>query len=565
MKKFLAVLLSLSFLLPLPAFAADQGDLLQKIEALSKELDRLKQQMQEMQQKETAKEERITVVEKKAEQAAGPSWLEIGGDYRFRVDSLKGKVQDHYHFGTFQQASQNVWTTNSYQVGAPLADGVLSVGEGTYNLAAMQALAASGQTRGYDAKNDAVFLNRFGLNLVAKATEDIAVKARLLMYKAWGNDFASRSPFFADKFVLMDGNLGHIPQDNTIRVDYAYATWSNIGGAPVWFSVGRRPSTGGIPTNIRQNIEKPGTAGVPGLLVDYAFDGGTIGYAPDIDALPGAYAKICYGRGIDTNFRPDNNRFKDTQFVGLNLVPYDTDNLHVELQYQKGMDIFAYPGGSDPFGLGAQNTNIGDIDWWGGVITGKINNAGPGDLTLFATAAQSRTHPNDNMYRGNFFMMNPATGALTIMQNAALAGLLYDPDALGGSTNKKSRSGSAIYLGARYDIKSSGTKIGVEYNHGSKYWMAFTPASDDLWTSKLGTRGDVYEAYLIQELKLKPIAKRGKAFFRLGYQHYKFNYTGSGFWLGEPQKISDLTVNSNQLLRPVKNANDIYLTFDVIF
>jgi len=48
MKKFLAVLLSLSFLLPLPAFAADQGDLLQKIEALSKELDRLKQQMQEM-------------------------------------------------------------------------------------------------------------------------------------------------------------------------------------------------------------------------------------------------------------------------------------------------------------------------------------------------------------------------------------------------------------------------------------------------------------------------------------------------------------------------------------
>jgi hypothetical protein len=98
MKKFLAVLLSLSFLLPLPTFAADQGDLLQKIDALSKELDRLKQQMQEMQKKETAKEERITVVEKKAEEAASawPSWLEISGDYRGRFDYLKGTVHDHF-------------------------------------------------------------------------------------------------------------------------------------------------------------------------------------------------------------------------------------------------------------------------------------------------------------------------------------------------------------------------------------------------------------------------------------------------------------------------------------
>jgi hypothetical protein len=60
MKKFLAVLLSLSLLLPLPAIAADQAGLLQKIDALSKELDRLKQQMQEMQKKDEAREERIT-------------------------------------------------------------------------------------------------------------------------------------------------------------------------------------------------------------------------------------------------------------------------------------------------------------------------------------------------------------------------------------------------------------------------------------------------------------------------------------------------------------------------
>src|SRR5271157_3989452 len=104
-QKFLAVLLSLSFLLPLPAFAVDQGDLMQKIDQLSKELDRLKQQMMEMQSKETVKEERITNVEKKTdEQAAASSWFTIGGDYRARMDSLHGSTSlvlpaNHVLFG----------------------------------------------------------------------------------------------------------------------------------------------------------------------------------------------------------------------------------------------------------------------------------------------------------------------------------------------------------------------------------------------------------------------------------------------------------------------------------
>jgi len=71
-----------------------------------------------------------------------------------------------------------------------------------------------------------------------------------------------------------------------VRVDYAYATVSNIYGQPLWFSVGRRPSTGGIPSNIRQNNEKMGTAGIPSLMVNYAFDGMTLGYAPTSPPCP---------------------------------------------------------------------------------------------------------------------------------------------------------------------------------------------------------------------------------------------------------------------------------------
>ena len=126
-------------------------------------------------------------------------------------------------------------------------------------------------------------------------------------------------------------------------------------------------------------------------------------------------------------------------------------------------------------------------------------------------------------------------------------------------------AGEAIYLGERYDIKSTGTKIGLEYNHGSKYWITFVPASDDMLTAKLGTRGSVYEAYVIQGLNKKPIAKRGNAFFRLGYQFYDFAYTGSNNWMGAPQKISSLNAGSIQMFSPVKHAEDIYATFNVVF
>lgn len=436
------------------------------------------------------------------------SWLQISGDIRSRFDSLAGTVHDYVKF-----------TPNT------------TTPPGTFT-----------PTPGYDVKNDALLMNRFGLNLKANALEDVTVKARLVMYKVWGHETSTpfNGDFFADRFGSQpnDGTIGHVPFDNALRVDYAYATWSNIGDAPVWFSIGRRPSTGGVPSNLRQNTEKVGTAGIPAIMVDYAFDGLSLGYAPDIEALPGAYAKFCYGKGFDSGFQgnPSQPGIKDTDFYGLNVVPYDTEKLHVELQYDTGRNIFDAP--SD-FGV---TTNLGNIDWWGGVVMSKLDN-----LNLFFSAAASKTDPNNNT-------------------NPMGAGLLWD-----SAHPKESLTGTAFYLGGRYDINSTRTKIGAEYNHGSKNWIGMVPAADDVWTSKLGTRGDVYEAYVIQELKKSPISKKGKAFFRLGYQYYKFDYTGSNNWVGAPSKISDLStgtpsaVNAPQFFAPIKDAKDLYLTFDVQF
>ncbi|MGO9954342.1 MAG: DUF3373 family protein [Dissulfurispiraceae bacterium] len=515
LRLMLAVTL-LMFSAPGMVQAMDQNDLMKKIDTLSKQLDDLKQQMQEMQKQDTVKEAKIEEVEKKADAAAGPSWLEFGGDFRTRDDYLKGNTHE--------------------------------------------AFTLLGPQMGEQVKNESLLTNRLGLNLKVKATEDVQVKIRLAMYKIWGEETSDpvtgANAFFADKQEIFDGNVTHTPSDNTLRVDQAYATWSNIAGQPVWFSVGRRPSTGGVPTNLRQNTEKTGSAGTPGLLIDYAFDGATIGVAPDIDALPGAYAKLCYGKGFDSGFETTVNTMKDVNFAGINFVPYDTEHLHIEFQLSRGFDIFAFPENTSttfntfmgPFNF--NNINLGDIMQYGGVVMGKIDNLGPGDLHLFASAAVSQTYPNGHAIGGGGFPQY---------------GLMWD-----SSTGEQNHTGFGGYAGARYDLKSTGTKLGLEYNGGSKYWITFTPASDDMWTSKLGARGNVYEVYAIQELNKVPISKRGKAFFRLGYQYYSFNDTGSNNWVGAVYNINSLSAVPTartvpQLFPALKNAQDVYLTFEVQF
>jgi hypothetical protein len=406
------------------------------------------------------------------------SWLEIGGDYRFRYDSLKGTVHEYVQ----------VDPTGANPAGFP--------------------------TPGRDVENDSLMTNRFGLNLKANALEDVAVKARLVMYKVFGHQTSTpiNGSFFGDRAMgANDGTVGHIPQDSVLRVDYGYATWSNIGEMPLWFSVGRRPSTGGIPTNIKNNSEKSGTGGIPAIMVDYAFDGMTVGVAPDIEVMPGAYAKLCYGRGFDSGFvNTTGTTLKDTDFLGLNAALYDTENLHVELQYQKGWDIFDMPSdGVAAFGTTGPTTNLGDIDWVGGVVMGKVAN-----LNLFLSAAQSQTDPNSN----------------TFNNNQTPWGLLW-------TGTPENRTGTAVYLGGRYDIASTGTKIGAEYNQGSKNWVSMVPAGDDIWTSKLGTRGSVYEIYVIQELRNNPVSKRGKAFFKLVIRHTSSTIQAAASGLALPSKF----------------------------
>ena len=399
-------------------------------------------------------------------------------------------------------------------------------------------------------KNETIYTNKFGLDLKAKAAQDLTVNVKLDMYKTFGSqsDTATSDGYFADRVGVFDGTLGHVPSSGLLNVDRAYATWSNIADQPVWFSVGRRPATNGAPSNLRMNTERPGNGGTPALLVDYAFDGMTIGYAPDIDFLPGFYTKLCYGRGFESGLQTPTNSIKDTDMLGFAVIPVDTDPLRVWLQWNRGFSIFDFPVMSNTlFGNTAPAVNLGSIDWYGAGAMSTFKDVGPGSLNFFADLGLSITHPN-----------------LNVSNNAGFQGLLSGAF-FAQDFAPKDQTGWAGFVGIRYDLPSK-TKIGFEFNHGSEYWIPFSPASDDMWTAKVGTRGNVYEPYLIQELDLKPISSHlSKGFIKVGYQYYDFEYTGSNNWVGAPVKISDIKSTDLMLMAPVKKAQDIYATFEVKF
>ena len=468
-KKLLCIA-AIGMLFPVAAQAADL-DLQQKIDKLSKEVADLKGSV------------------KKVEDKSLGRWLTIGGDYRFRVDSLHGEtvsyIDPNVMFTNVGQMLQTAAFTNptapsafmpGFTAGQALT-GFMSFGNtmkatnsyaGAMSflnpanpfVAGLPSLAPLGAVAAYKPKNETIYTNRFGLDLHAKATQDVTVNVKLNMYKSFGSqsDTATTGNYFADRVGVFDGTLGHVPSDGLLNVDRAYATWSNIGDQPVWFSVGRRPATNGAPSNLKANTERPGNGGTPALLVDYAFDGMTLGYAPDIDMLPGFYAKVCYGRGFDSGFKVSTNSIKDTDMFGVAVIPVDTDPLRVWLQWNRGFNIFDFPVMNDTvFGNTAPSTNLGDIDWFGAGAMSTLKNVGPGNLNFFADFGLSVTHPNDNV-SGQAGFQGLMTGAF------------FSPEA------PTSKTGWAAFAGIRYDLPSK-TKIGFEFNHGSKDWITCAPGS----------------------------------------------------------------------------------------
>lgn len=487
---------------------ANEAELLRKIADLTQQLEALKAQVLANQEAQRKATEQVRERVQRAEERSHERWLTLGGDYQFRVDSLSGRSVAH------------------------------------------RSLAPDGSTTDVPAlrpRNDVLLSNRLGLDFTARATENFSLSARLLMFKAFGSDdnASASGRFFADRLGVFDGTLGHVPSSGFLAVDRVTATWTNLFDQDIWLSVGRRPSTGGAPSHLRQNLRHPGTAGTPALMVDYAFDGVTLGWAPEWDDLPGAHIKACLGRGFESGFTAaDRPALRDTDTMGISVVPIDTDPLRAWLRWNRVSELFDTPRmQTAAFGSVQPRVNLGDVDAFGMGVQVLRKRVGPGDLHAFAEVATSRTTPQRLNAQGLGLLLGQPTSAEPL----------------------QARSGHAVYVGLRYDLPTR-TKLGYEFNQGSRYWISFVPAAGNPWTSKLGTRGEVHELYLIHDLQNRPLASAiAKTFFRLGVQFYDFKHTGSNDWLGAPVSLAAVTPSTVQRLVPVSRALNAYATLEVKF
>jgi len=481
-KRFSMLAIAGMMVLPTMALAgggAGNADLEQKIEELSRQLEELKAQMAEQKEVVADYGDKVDDMDERSEAWDLASRFQFNGDFRARGD--------YYD-----------------------ADYTVS-----------------------DKYNDTLMTNRLRLNMRVKATENLTFKGRLAMYKVWG--MQSTATGLANGYPIFDGNTGRTPSDSALYVDRAYLNWTSIGGLPIWFSIGRRPTTDGPPAQLRMGTDE--RMATPVAYMDYPFDGISLGYAYDWgnDALGTGRIRFCYGRGFENGLQDDSGApLDDTDFAGVSWDVFKQGPRFMNIQVFGAFNLFNYPSfGSDfinafaPVQYGTQ-TNMGNMFHTSAVYMDKIDN-----LNFFIAGGWSRSDPDSTG------MFNTAT------------------------PNTDSENGYSVYTGIRYDIDNIGLKLGAEYNYGSQYWVSFSPGHDDLYQSKLATRGNAYELYMIYDLPTgEAISKYAKTFVRLGWQYYDYNYSGSGDYTTHPYDIDDL---SGMGVDAVKSANQVYLTFEAYF
>lgn len=403
---------------------------------------------------------------------------------------------------------------------------------------------------GRSLENDQLWTNRFRLNMRVKATENVEFKGRLAMYKTWGNQSA-----FTDAsgtmWPVFDGNVTRTPAESSaLYVDRAYVNWNNIAGQPWWFSIGRRPTTDGAPAEVRMGADGDAT---PMAFMDWPFDGLTTGYAWNwgVAAMGESRIRFCYGRGFEAGLQNEEfGSIDDMDFAGFSWDVMKKDDMFAYIQAFKAFNLINYPNFQDPIinanfgtmsGMGDRK-NLGNIIHTAAVFQNKVSN-----LNYFVSGGWSQTQPDaDGMFN----------------DYAAMAMRMAGP-------NTDNENGYSVYAGVRYDMDNIGLKVGAEFNYGTENWLAMSPGHDDIYMSKLATRGQVYEIYGLYDLPTgEAISKYAKTFIRLGYQHYEYDYFGSGDWNMAAYDLSDPGDQAKMMmmgLDPVEQADQVYLTFEAFF
>jgi len=357
--------------------------------------------------------------------------------------------------------------------------------------------------RPIEQKNAEIWSHRLRLSMMAEPISSVRVTARLVMYKLFGDQDAA--PFVQDSYTT------RLPRDAAARFDQAWIDWFVTDWLA--FSAGRIAYTEGNPAELRENSTvRRATWGLH--MVDGEYD--TVNVTLNLSSvLDGWYARLFYASWF-------NDDDLDV-FGGFPFLSSGTNNLRI---FGANMD-FKIPG------LGHNFVQLGYY------VVPKfrpfylpIPDPGfvPGDDYTHAPAPLNGSllfpsHMPDSMgaYQnismllefydigelGLDFFVSGSVGFLEPNGQGIAYDIPSDPTNpqsprtrfpfLFLSSQGDSGTTYFVYAGMRYTLPIealNGTKLGFEFNHGSRYHISFATQQDNLLT-KLATRGSAYEGYLI--------------------------------------------------------------------
>jgi hypothetical protein len=488
--------------------------------------------------------------------------LEWGGDYRFEAHTIRGNIPAHYdgmqlqnltvktlwlfaptsqgglgmtfdptmlqqmtpdQFAGFlgQQTQQNY---SQYQFFSNnLSFGALKQAIGQFSPQMQQMLMGylqqvTGVYRtAYSANTDALLTNRLRLKFDAKVADNVSFGARLSMYKVFGDSTGVQVFNGQPNSLNIDGTTAGVPNSDLLRVERVFFNWNNIGGSKFYLSIGRRPANYGPPLNFRDDQPRGGTP--MGSLFDFQYDGITFGYhVTDKMTL-----RACYGLGYSSGFgngnllKTPNDRLKDVHLAGGVLDLYETDHTFVQALLARAWNV---TDGFNGVVVMPNNPLTGDAIA-APVVMRYTPSANLGAINLYGLLLQKKLANFDVFASANFSGLRPNG------QTTPFGGLGSDP-----FDTPVNRNGQMYYVGVRYSIpKDDGrTKIGFEFNHGTKYWFNFSHAEDDIIAPKTNTRGQVYETYVTHRIS-------DHFMFKADYIRYNYTWSGSGWHISAPKRL----------------------------
>jgi hypothetical protein len=474
--------------------------------------------------------------------------LSITGDYRFEAHSIFGKVPAHYDGMALQNLvvktmfampilgrtpssvnEINQTVNSNYSQYQQFTNGLtfaqLKQAMGSFPAALQQQLFGmlmpSTLTPAYNDNNDILYTNRLRLKFDAQVADNVSFTGRLSMYKVFGDSTGVQVFNGQPTSLNVDGTTAGVPNSDQIRVERAFFTWSNIGNSKLYLSVGRRPSSDGPPLNYRQDELRGGTPS--GSLIDYQFDGITVGYKFSDNII----WRLCYGLGYESGFGNGNllkmpqDRLKDVHFLGANLDLWTSEKTLIQATYAHAFNV---TDGFNGLMVLPNNPLTGEVIA-APVVMRYTPSANLGAIHLFGMNATRKVSAFDLYVSGNLSATRPNG------QTTPFGGLMSDP-----FETPTNHAGYMMYAGVRYNFANDErTKLGFEFNHGSKYWFNFAQAEDDIVAPKTNTRGNVWETYLTHRISDRFILKGD-------FIRYAYDYSGSGWHVGAPKPLDSTPI-----------------------